>query len=95
VAFQYREQRVSGGAAVLSVVFNDSVAQARRFVGQWGQVWPAVADHDGAIANAYGVSSPPMTFLVNPRGIVVGVYAGPATTSQLGAMLASARAGHG
>ncbi len=95
VAFQFRQQRAPGGAAVLSVVFNDSEAAARRFVRQWGQVWPAVADRDGSIANAFGVSSPPMTFLVNPRGTVVGAYAGPATADQLQAMLAAARGRHG
>lgn len=95
VAFNFRQQRAGGQVALLSVVFNDSQSAARGFVSQWGQLWPAVEDRGGTIANAYGVSSPPMTFLVNPKGIVVGVYAGPATVNQLTAMLALARGHYG
>lgn len=93
IAFQYQQHRRADGAAVLSVIFNDSTAAATHFVDQWGQAWPAVADHGGAIANAYGVTAPPTTFLVGPRGTVVGVWAGPATVDQLNSMLSAAR-GH-
>lgn len=91
IDFAFHEQQTTDGAAMVSVVFNDSVAAARRFVTRWGAEWPAVEDTAGAIANAYGVESPPMTFLVDPHGRVVGTWAGPVTTTQLEAMLASAR----
>ena len=38
----------------------------------WGAAWPAVTDPGGSVANAYGVGSPPETFLIDPRGTVVG-----------------------
>ena len=91
VDFAFRQQRSSDGAALVSVVFNDSLAAARRFVGQWGAEWPAVADHDGTIASRYGVESPPMTFLVNPQGRIVGTWAGPVTAGQLDTMLSYVR----
>lgn len=91
VDFEFQQQRSPAGAALISVDFDDSIASARRFVSQWGLRWPVVADHSGQIANSYGVSSPPMTFLVNPRGTVVGTWTGPVTASQLEGMLAAAR----
>ncbi|MGH9082443.1 MAG: TlpA family protein disulfide reductase [Acidimicrobiales bacterium] len=87
IDFAFHQQQASGGAAVVSVVFNDSVPAARQFVTQWGAEWPAVADTGGAIANRYGVESPPMTFLVDPRGRIVGTWAGPVTAGQLQSML--------
>jgi len=91
VAFDFQQQRAASGAALISVVFNDSDVAARQFVTKWGQEWPAVPDSGGSIANAYGVESPPMTFLVNPKGVIVGVWAGPVKASQLDSMLALAR----
>jgi cytochrome c biogenesis protein CcmG, thiol:disulfide interchange protein DsbE len=93
VDFWYHQQRADAGAALLSVDFDDSIDSARKYVTQWGVRWPVVADHQGVVANDYGVSSPPTTFLVNPRGTVVGVWKGPVTVSQLNGMLAASRAG--
>lgn len=95
VAFDFQQQRAGGGAALLSVVFNDTDAGAKRFVATMGADWPALSDHDGTIANAYGVGSPPETFLIDPRGTVVGRLDGPATTAQLTATLARARQADG
>jgi len=96
VAFNFQQQRLGAdGAALVSVVFNDSDAAAATFVGQWGAEWPAVPDHDGSVANAYGVGSPPATFLVNPQGVVVGVWDGPVTVNQLDQMLHEAQGSGG
>jgi cytochrome c biogenesis protein CcmG/thiol:disulfide interchange protein DsbE len=92
--FAFREARDgSNGSRMVSVVFNDTVGDARRFVENWGVEWPVVADSGGAIANRYGVGSPPMTFLVDPSGTVVGTWIGPVTVAQLNQMLESARRG--
>ncbi len=94
VDFAFRQsRRGSGGARMVSIVFNDTIGDARHFVSQWGIRWPVVPDNGGAIANRYGVGSPPMTFLVDPRGDVVGTWLGPVTVSQLDEMLSSARRG--
>lgn len=81
------------GARMVSVVFNDSVSDARRFVTDWGIQWPVVPDSGGSIANRFGVASPPMTFLVSPSGTVVGTWLGPVTAAQLDQMLAAAKRG--
>ena len=91
VAFNFQQQRSTSGAGLVSVVFNDTESAASQFVDQWGAEWPAVPDSDGTIANEYGVGSPPMTFLVDPKGVIVGVWDGPVKTSQLDTMLAEAR----
>lgn len=95
VAFAFQQSRQRTGAGLVSVVFNDSASAAGHFVSQWGATWPAVLDHGGTIANDYGVGSTPVTFLVDPKGTVVGAFDGPVKTSQLTSMLASARRSHG
>ena len=91
VAFNFEQHRDADGAALVSVDIDDSASAGARFVDQWGITWPALPDHAGVIANAYGVGSPPMTFLIDPHGTVVTAYAGPVRLSQLQGMLASAR----
>lgn len=93
IDFAFRQHRQPAGARMVSVVFNDTVPDATRFVRDWGVTWPVVPDDAGAIANRYGVSSPPMTFLVSPTGTVMGTWAGPVTVSQLDQMLSAARKG--
>ena len=90
-AFAFTQSRSPNGAALVSVDIDDTVAAGRAFVTQWGATWPAIPDHNGAIANDYGVGSPPMTFLIDPKGRIIGVWAGPATAGQLEAKLAAAR----
>jgi cytochrome c biogenesis protein CcmG, thiol:disulfide interchange protein DsbE len=92
--FAFRQSRDgSQGARMVSVVFNDTVGDARRFVSDWGIGWPVVPDSGGTIANRYGVGSPPMTFLVDPSGVVVGSWVGPVTVAQLDKLLSAARRG--
>jgi cytochrome c biogenesis protein CcmG/thiol:disulfide interchange protein DsbE len=92
--FAFRQGRTgAAGARMVSVVFNDTVGDARHFVTDWGIQWPVVPDSGGAIANRFGVGSPPTTFLVDPAGIVAGAWIGPVTTAQLIQMLSAARHG--
>ncbi len=91
--FGFEQGRQAAGARMVSVVFNDTVGDARRYAAQWGIRWPVVPDSAGAIANRFGVDAPPMTFLVDPQGVVVGTWEGPVTVSQLDRMLQAARGG--
>jgi cytochrome c biogenesis protein CcmG/thiol:disulfide interchange protein DsbE len=91
--FGFHQGQEADGARMVSVVFNDTVSDARRYVSEWGIPWPVVPDNAGAIANRFGVSAPPMTFLVDPQGTVVGTWEGPVTVAQLDRMLRTARAG--
>jgi cytochrome c biogenesis protein CcmG/thiol:disulfide interchange protein DsbE len=93
VAFNFQQSRLDGGAKLLSVVFDDADSSARAFTATYGTEWPAATDPGGSIANSYGVTSPPSTFLVDPRGVVVANLVGPVTERQLDNLLAQARAG--
>lgn len=91
IDFAFRQKH--HGARMVSVVFNDTISDARRFVTNWGVRWPVVPDNEGTVANRYGVASPPMTFLIDPAGTVAGTWMGPVTVAQLDHMLAAARSG--
>ncbi len=79
VAWQTRHQ----GVTVEGVVFNDSLAAARAFDAHYGSLYRSVADPNGGFANAFGVTSPPTTFVIAPSGRVGAVLLGPATVTQL------------
>jgi len=93
VAFDYQQSaKKQSGARVLSVVFHDETSSARQFLISQGATWPSVDDPGGTIAEHYGVTGPPTTFLINPHGRVVAEpLEGPATQTQLDRMLAQAR----
>ncbi len=80
------------GVAVVGVVFNDSVAAASAFSRHYGSLYPSVVDPGGAIANRYGVTSPPTTFIINAHGRIAATLIGPVTAAQLGAVVARVRA---
>lgn len=69
--------------AVVGVVFNDALSAARAFSARYGDLYPSVVDPGGAIANAYGVTSPPTTFVIDPRGRVFAELLGPVSAAQL------------
>jgi cytochrome c biogenesis protein CcmG, thiol:disulfide interchange protein DsbE len=91
VTFAY-EHRAPGDAALVSVVYNDTPANARSFDTSNGATWPAVIDPGGQISIHYGVSGPPETFLISPTGIVVAHLDSSVTAGDLDQQLASARA---
>jgi len=79
-------------AKLISVVFHDRVASAAGFLKGQGAVWPALDDPGGTIAQDYGVTAPPTTYLIDPSGrITVAPEEGPATEANLQKMLQQAR----
>jgi cytochrome c biogenesis protein CcmG/thiol:disulfide interchange protein DsbE len=82
-AFAYDQSKRAEGAVMFGVVFNDSNAAARAFVVSHGVDYPVLIDPRGAIANRWGVSSPPTSFLVAADGTVVKAYVGPLSAAQL------------
>ena len=80
------------GVAVVGVVFNDRVSAAETFAKYYGSLYPSVVDADGKIANRYGVTSPPTTFVINAKGVVAATLVGPVSTEQLEEVVARVRA---
>lgn len=91
VTFQFQHHSI-GDASVLSVVFEDTVSDARAYQQKIGVTWPTMADNDGALALAYGVRSDPTSFLIAPDGRVVASVTGGATAKGLNQLVARAEA---
>ena len=89
--FNYEQTHASQGADMVSVVFHDTTLTARSFLRQNGDLWPAVSDPGGTIAESYGVTAPPTTVVLNPTGRVTAVLEGPATQKNLDTFLKAAR----
>ena len=89
--FYYQQTHSAGGADMISVVFHDTNSTASDFLEQNGDLWPAVSDPGGVIADHYGVTAPPTTFVINPSGRVATVLVGPATEQNLDTSLRAAR----
>lgn len=84
VQFAYQQKHTADGAHLVSVVFQDSDGAAASFErSQGATTWPTIADPGGVIANDYGVSAPPTTFLIDPSGRVAAEWVAPLTLSQL------------
>ncbi len=93
--FNYEQSHATDGAQMVSVVFHDSLSTAEDFLRANGDLWPAVNDPGGVIAEHYGVTSPPTTFVIDPSGRVTSVLEGPATQKNLDSYLKAARAQQG
>jgi peroxiredoxin len=78
----------SQGVVVVGVVFNDTVSSATAFAQHYGSLYPSIIDPGGTIANSYGVTSPPTTYVINRQGRVAATLLGPTTAKQLAAVVA-------
>jgi cytochrome c biogenesis protein CcmG, thiol:disulfide interchange protein DsbE len=67
----WREYR-SRGVVVLGVDTNDATSDARRFLSAHGITYPAVGGAGYGLAERYGVPDLPATFVLDPRGRIVG-----------------------
>ena len=84
--FAWRERH--HGVVVLGVVFNDSVGAASAFAAHYGSLYPSIIDPGGLIANSYGVTSPPTTYIIDRHGRVAATLLGATTATQLAAVIA-------
>jgi len=91
--FSYQQAHAPHGADMISVVFHDTESSAKAFLQSNGDLWPAVTDPGGSIAERYGVTAPPTTFVVDPEGRVTAALEGPATEQNLDSTLKAAGAG--
>lgn len=87
--FAWRER--NRGVVVVGVVFNDTIAAAAAFASHYGSLYPSVVDPGGAIANRYGVTSPPTTYVIDARGRVAVTLLGAPSVAQLDAVVQRVR----
>lgn len=88
VKFASQHQR---SVAVLGVPYDDANSSARQFLGSYGANYQAVADPQGQIALAYGVTSPPQTYLISPKGTILTEIIGPVNLNSLNQLLTIAK----
>ena len=79
-------------ATVLAVIFDDEVADVRRFMEERGGTWPVIDDPRGKVALEFGVRGPPESFLIDPRGYVVSRIVGEVRFDGLERLLQEAKA---
>lgn len=79
--FAWRERHAR--VTLVGVVYNDSLSAAAAFARHYGSLYASVVDTGGAIANRYGVTSPPTTFVIDRHGRVVVTLLGPISATQL------------
>lgn len=77
-----------GDAALVSVLFSDTVDHANEFFDENGGGWPVVIDDEGAVGVDYGVARVPESFLVPPSGIVVERLVGGVTAAEIDDVIA-------
>lgn len=86
---QARETHASEGLEVLGVVHDDTADGAREFVADVGATWPMPFDAQDVAWNDYLGAGLPLTFFVDPEGIVRAVSFGPLTEAGLRQQLAT------
>lgn len=87
--FAWRERH--RGVLLVGVVFNDSLSSARSFERHYGSLYQSLIDPGGSMANVYGVSAPPTTFVIDRQGRVAVTLLGPVSEKQLTAVVAQVR----
>lgn len=76
------------GVPLYGVNYKDLAANARRFLGRYGNPFAAVGvDANGRAAVDWGVTGMPETFIVDGRGVIVYKHVGPITPAALEAQI--------
>ncbi|MER3521358.1 MAG: hypothetical protein C4317_03765 [Acidimicrobiia bacterium] len=81
---------LSATVSFLGIDIRDERAQALAFVKEFNLSYPHIYDKEATIAAAWGVTSPPATFVVAPDGQLVGRFVGVLTRQDLDCMLGMA-----
>lgn len=83
-ALQAFFERQSPGLVVVGVNQQEGAETAREFADGFGVTYPIVLDADGQVSGAYRVSTGlPVSFLIDPEGVIRGVHLGALTDEDL------------
>ncbi|MEO6398883.1 MAG: TlpA disulfide reductase family protein [Tepidiformaceae bacterium] len=82
------------GLVILGVNQQEEPEPVRAFVAEFGLTYPIALDRSGEVSDAYRVGRGlPMSFLVNPSGVIEQIYYGRLTPEKLASIATQARAG--
>ena len=88
-----RRETAQGGLIVVGVNQQEEPDTVRAFTSEFGVTYPVVLDRAGEVSEAYRVGRGlPMTFLVNPAGVIERIYYGRITSDALAAIASRAGA---
>jgi len=74
------EQR---GVQFYGIAYRNAASQAQAFLDEFGVTYPAAIDPGNRIAQAYGVTGVPETFVIDQQGLLVRHFPGTITREQL------------
>jgi cytochrome c biogenesis protein CcmG, thiol:disulfide interchange protein DsbE len=77
--------------AMVGIVRDDTASAARKFVQQNNDGWTFVTDPRGQASIDFGTTGQPESYMIDARGVVVGVQRSPVSVANLDEMLAVAR----
>ncbi len=78
------QERYEGEFAIVGVLYQDTVDDARRFLLRYGDGgWPNLIDASGTVAIDYGVSGVPESFFIDAEGVVRYKQWGAVTTEAI------------
>lgn len=88
-----RRETAQGGLIVVGVNQQEEPDTVRAFTSEFGVTYPVVLDRAGEVSEAYRVGRGlPMTFLINPAGVIERIYYGRITSDALAAIASRAGA---
>jgi peroxiredoxin len=70
------ESSKTNGVAIITVNVQDSISGTKNYFNQNDYTLPALVDINGKVAQAYGVSAIPVTFLIDRNGYIIYVKRG-------------------
>jgi peroxiredoxin len=86
--FAWQQDHTPNGAVTIGVLYNDSVSAATAFATKYGALYDTLVDPNGTVANDFGVTSPPVTFVLDRHHRIAAVLTGATTAQQLEHVLA-------
>jgi thiol-disulfide isomerase/thioredoxin len=87
---QLHRSRTTAGR-IVGVNWNDRLSAARAFVRDHRWTFPNLRDADGSVGGAYGIGGLPTTVILDSRGRIVQMLAGPQTVASIRAAFNSTR----
>ena len=68
---------------IVGVNWNDRLSAARDFIRDYNASFPNLRDSDGAVGRAYGIIGLPTTAIIDSRGRIARILAGPQTVDSI------------
>jgi cytochrome c biogenesis protein CcmG, thiol:disulfide interchange protein DsbE len=89
-SYAYQLTRRHSTTRLYGVVYNDVNSSAASFLRTYGGGYTGLRDQGGSFASQLGVTSPPVTVVVSPRGTITSILNGAVTARQLRQVVAHA-----